>query len=176
MNNDPTTNWDRRAKIKQFLRIASIICFAGCLALAAALVFAWIRSYSRWDGMRGNLGYGRAFEISTFRGGLAATEFPIGDDIKWPNDYSTDEIGDNFPGLGDPPNLDGPLSRFGIACGCDFGCGVTLPYWLLVTVTGSLAFVFHQGWKSRFSLRSLLIVVAFFSIAFGIIGCLAKAL
>jgi hypothetical protein len=53
---------------------------------------------------------------------------------------------------------------------------LTLPYWFLVLVSGSLAMVFRMPWPPwRFDLRSLFILTTFLAVVLGMSAWLDRA-
>jgi hypothetical protein len=56
-----------------------------------------------------------------------------------------------------------------------WGWQLYLPFWFLVTLSGSLAMICQLRWPWRFTLRHLFIATTFLAVVLGMIACLDRS-
>jgi hypothetical protein len=131
-----------------------------------------VRSYTRWDQLRGQLSAYYGFAIYTRLGRLVLAE--CGQAWQgWQWDVSSGPNGDRMDNdtLSDVARPLGNLGFAATSIGKDFH-NLQIPFWFLVLVTGSAAMFLRLHWPPRFTLRSLFIATTFLALVLGMIAWL----
>jgi hypothetical protein len=155
---------------RRLLNIASIVCLVLCLALMGM----WLRSYYRWDQIRGVCSTYFGFALFTRPGRLVLVE----SDLAWQG-WSWDvasgrtkhRIESGASAVVTPPK------GLGFAASL-FTNGfryLQIPFWFLVLISGTLAMTIQLRWPWRFTLRSLFVLTTFLAILLGMIAWLDRA-
>jgi hypothetical protein len=160
--------------LRRFLNSASIVS----LVLGVVLMGMWVRSYHycySWNIKTDS----RVLQFGSDRGLLIYSQLhPIAsqaDVIAVLNDASH---GETFVSTAVDPRkqsaFNGTVLGFVLERQA-WSIHVSVPYWFLVLVSGSLAMAFQLRWPWRFTLRSLFIVTAFLAVLMGMIAWLDRA-
>jgi hypothetical protein len=137
------------------LRIAWSV---GCSMLCLLLIALWVRSYRIQDLIHGHLIGVSSFSVSSRHGALGV--FPIHDRQQFR--YSTLELV--------KPALKPTAKALGFEVywySFDGIYGLRVPYWFLVLTAVGMAAISFVRIRRRFSLRSLLIVMAILAVVLG---------
>ncbi len=148
-----------RPRLIRWLRIA---VSAVCLVVTVLLVVIWISSYRQnYYHLLTHRG-GRVFIIAS-ASGLLHTSYnlshTVADRIYSPF-YDPIDVSDEFT----------PVLGFSYVQISEGGWKLAIPYWSLVTLSATLAYVpWLPWWSTRFSLRTLLIVTAIVAAVLGVV-------
>jgi hypothetical protein len=159
---------------RRLLNIASIVC----LVLCVALMGMWVRSYyyrysleMRFDSRllqfvldRGVLTYWDMHPITT-----KADVTVMLDDMSQHETFVSSIV---------EPRESAPFPGIVLGFGLErraWSIDVSVPYWFLVLVSGSLAMAFQLRWPPQFTLRSLFIATTFLAVVLGMIVWLDRA-
>jgi hypothetical protein len=167
--------------LRPLLNIASIVCLVACVALMGM----WVRSDSElyeftvlspfWEHPTEM----RVYRVLLASGRLQCWYEPArsneGSPPAWHSTFESRPVDPKIKYRVPDPSAQSPLTPFGFAVHLSRAYSiVTLPYWFLVLVTGSLSLNFRLRWPWRFNLRTLFIATTFLAIVLGMVAWLDR--
>ncbi len=149
-----------RPRLIRGLRIA---VSAVCGILCVLLIVLWVRSYWRYDTVRGHFVKSQLFSISLWQGVVSFTTHQEADPNAvrlfghWHIDTRTS-----------PSFVDQPAWWFRVSLQPTLRAVVSAPNWFLVFMSATLAVIPWIQWSRRFSLRTLLIAITLIAVVLGL--------
>ncbi len=156
--------------LRRLIHLASIVCFANCLAL----MVMGVRSYCYSDDINTRLGPHHGLEVQSTPGLLSFEQYSLSMPSVWPATMSSAE------NKGQQELLYRkliPMNRLGFAGSFSWPKQKwMLPYWFLVLATGLLAIGLRMQWPPwRFSLRTFFVTTMFLAVVLGMMTWLDRS-
>lgn len=138
----------------------SILSIGSCLLI----VGLWLRSYRTIDGVTVPMTSSWSLELVSVKGLIGIGKSSTA------SSWSTMQMSfDEWQTLMILAGVQFPSSTWGGMVHEKNSTGLCVPYWMLLIVAGALAIAPWAGWRWRFSLRAMLIVMTLSALALGLL-------